>query len=102
MVFKPQTFYGEMREEEIETDDSAQSQIETAVADLLAVTDGVDATDISVVGSKGMIFLRGSVAFAEEIERAVDIALSVKGVKEVTVDLVVTGPDVRNPDVVVD
>jgi len=94
MVFKPQTFHGEARDDETENDDAAQAQIETSVADLLAITDGVDATGISVVGSRGEIVLRGSVALAEEIDRAVEVALSVRGVKKVVADLVVGNPDV--------
>ncbi|MGV8937291.1 MAG: BON domain-containing protein [Allorhizobium sp.] len=92
MVFKPQTFHGDEPEVETEGETHMQSEIETAVADLLAVSDGIDATGIAVICSGDEIFLHGRVAFAEEIARAVDVAMSVPGVGKVTVDLVVGNP----------
>lgn len=94
MVFKPQRFFGEKPEVDIEFSD--REPLETAVARLLAVSDGVDASDISVTASGGTVFLSGGVTWPEEIDRAVEIVLSVPGVGKVDVDL--TAEYARKPD----
>ncbi len=85
MVFKPQRFFGEKPEVEIEFGD--REPVETAVARLLAVSEGVDASDISVTAAGSTVFLSGGVTWPEEIDRAVEIALSVPGVEKVNIDL---------------
>lgn len=94
MVFKPQRFFGEKPEVEIEFGD--HEPLETAVARLLAVSEGGDASDISVTATGSTVFLSGVVTWTEEIDRAVEIALSVPGVEKVNVDLAAEYP--RKPD----
>lgn len=94
MVFKPQRFFGEKPEVEIEFSD--REPLETAVARLLAVSDGVDASDISVTATGSAVFLSGGVTWPEEIDRAVEIALSVPGVEKVDADL--AAEYARKPD----
>ncbi len=89
MVQKPPRFFGGTPETEIEFNN--KSAIETAVATALAVSDGVDATDISVTAVEHEICLVGTVMWPAEIDRAVEIALSVPGVRKVSVNLAV-GP----------
>ncbi len=88
MVFKPQTFHGEPPAGEIDT-----TSLETRVADVLAVSEGVDATGITVAAIDSEVFLRGVVALPQEIDRAIEVALSVPGVGKVSVNLEVTNPN---------
>ncbi len=94
MVFKPQRFFGE--KPVVDTEIGNREPLETAVARLLAVSEGVDASDISVTATGSMVFLSGGVTWAEEIDRAVEVALSVPGVEKVNVDLV--AEYARKPD----
>lgn len=90
MVFKPQTFHGEPPV--VETDHETESALEQKVADLLAISDGVDASDIRVTEDDGAIILSGHVAQPSEIDRAVEIAWSVPGVRSVVIKLRVNPP----------
>ncbi|MBP1850259.1 BON domain-containing protein [Rhizobium halophytocola] len=85
MVFKPATFHGEPPEVEIEN--PPQPSLEIVAADLLATTDGVDATGISVTQRDGGIVLSGTVAEPSEVERALQIVRSIPGVESVTLEL---------------
>lgn len=82
MIFKPQRFHGEAPA--IKGEVPVQARLEETVAEALAITDGVDATDLSVSARNGEIFLTGRLASRVEIERAVEIALGVPGVKKVS------------------
>ncbi|MDE1991259.1 MAG: BON domain-containing protein [Rhizobiaceae bacterium] len=79
MVFKAATFHGV--QPNFEGGMNRRSQLESAVANALAVAGGVDATDVVVTAAGQEIRLDGSVATPEEIERATMIASSVFGVR---------------------
>ncbi len=85
MVFKPQRFHDEKPVVELEHDN--QEPLETAVARQLAVSQGIDASRISVTASGATIFLSGSLMDAGEIDRAIEIVLAVPGVEKITHDL---------------
>lgn len=89
MVNKPPQFFGDKPQVEIEFNN--KNVIESAVATALAVSDGVDATEITVTAIDHEIFLAGTVMWPAEIDRAVEVALSVPGVRKVSVNLAV-GP----------
>jgi len=80
MVFKEGTFKGEQPEH---FDGPHPAWLETAVADALSIAGDVDASDITVTCKGARILLSGSVGSAEEAERAVAIAASLKDVSEV-------------------
>ena len=80
MVFKEGTFKGEQPEH---FDGPHPAWLETAVADALSIAGDVDASDITVTCKGTRILLSGSVGSAEEAERAVAIAASLKDVSEV-------------------
>lgn len=85
MVFKPAKTFGETPE--IIEENPAQAELEVAVAALLAESDGIDATEIDVTSIGDEICLMGSVLTEAEVDRAVEVALSVPGVYKVSVDL---------------
>ena len=80
MIFKEGTFNGELPEH---FDGPHPAWLEAAVADALSVAGDVDASDITVTCKGTRIVLSGSVGTAEEAERAVAVAASVKEVSEV-------------------
>lgn len=80
MVFKEGTFKGEQPEH---FDGPHPAWLESAVADALSIAGDVDASDITVTCKGTRIVLSGSVGSAEEAERAVAIAASVKEVSDV-------------------
>lgn len=80
MIFKEGTFKGEQPEH---FDGPHPAWLESAVADALSIAGDVDASDITVTCNGTRIVLSGSVGSAEEAERAVAIAASVKEVSEV-------------------
>lgn len=80
MVFKEGTFKGVQPEH---FDGPHPAWLESAVADALSIAGDVDASDITVTCKGTRILLSGSVGSAEEAERAVAIAASVKEVSEV-------------------
>ncbi|MCR6501763.1 BON domain-containing protein [Shinella sp. CPCC 101442] len=80
MVFKEATFKGK-KPEHVEPPHPAW--LEAQVADALSVAGDVDASDVTVTCKGRRIILSGSVATAEEAERATTIAASVKEVSEV-------------------
>lgn len=85
MVFKPQRFHDEKPVVELEHDN--QEPLETAVARQLAISQGIDASSISVTASGTTIFLSGSLLDEAEIDRAIEIVLAVPGVEKITHDL---------------
>ena len=85
MVFKPQRFHDEKPVVELEHDN--QEPLETAVAHQLAISQGIDASRISVTASGTTIFLSGSLLDEAEIDRAIEIVLAVPGVEKITHDL---------------
>lgn len=89
MVQKPPRFFGEKPEVEIEFGNA--EAIESAVATALAVSDGVDATSLTVTAKGHEISLMGSVMSPAEVERAVEVAQSVPGVQKVRTNIQV-GP----------
>lgn len=78
MVFKERTFHGAPPEEA-----PAKAALETEVAHVMALVDGLEAADIRVVSKGNTIVLTGSVATAAEAGRAEEAAKSVQGVAEV-------------------
>ncbi len=64
-------------------DKAADAWITTKVKSEFGTTGGVSATDISVDTSDGAVTLSGTVASQAEIDRAKQLAQSVKGVKSV-------------------
>ena len=85
MIFKPETFHGEkpVVTDEIQVDAS----LEQRVADALATSEGIGAEMLKVVASGHEIFITGDVGSREEMDRAVQVALSVPGVEKVTVHM---------------
>lgn len=57
--------------------------ITTKVKAELATTDGVKSTDVEVKTTNGIVALRGTLATETAIRKAIDVAKSVKGVKQV-------------------
>lgn len=86
MVFKPATFFGE--EPEIELENKNHATLEIAVAEALAVSGGIDASDVHVTAGGGTIVLSGIVASPAEIDRAAAVAKAVPGVVSVTNQIV--------------
>lgn len=80
MVFKESTFKGEQPEH---FDGPHPAWLETRVADALSIAGDVDASDVRVTCKGRRIILSGCVGSAEEADRAVAIAASVKEVSEV-------------------
>ena len=88
MVFKPPRFHEDIPEIEIENPD--HEPLESAVARALAVAQGVDASDISVTAAGSEILLSGNLLWSDEVDRAIEVAMSVPGVKKVNVSIAVT------------
>ena len=72
-------------------DKAADAWITTKVKSEFGTTKGVEATDISVSTSDGVVTLTGNVATAAEKKRAVRVAMKVKGVKSVDASRLVVG-----------
>ena len=89
MVFKPQQFHEE--NPVIAEEFPAEATLEQRVADALAISDGLDATELTVVAEGGDILLGGYISSRAEIDRAVEIALAVAGVEKVTVQMQAPG-----------
>lgn len=85
MVFKPPRFHEEIPEIEIENPD--RELLESAVARALAVAQGVDASDLSVTATGGEILLSGNLLWSDELDRAIEVAMSVPGVNKVSVSI---------------
>lgn len=83
MVFKPQRFHDE--KSAAETENPSAARLEIAAAKALAVSQGLDASELTVVAREQEIILGGRITSRHEIDRAVDIILSVPGVEKVTV-----------------
>ena len=81
MVFKQQTFHGE--EPEIVTAHPTVAAVEANVAGALAVSGGIDASEVTVAAHGTTVALDGSVLSEQEIERASEVALAVPGVTNV-------------------
>lgn len=80
MVFKEGTFKGKQPEH---FDGPHPAWLETAVADALSIAGDVDVSDVTVTCKGTRIVLSGSVGSAEEADRVVTIAASIKEVSEV-------------------
>ncbi|MDX3927634.1 MAG: BON domain-containing protein [Shinella sp.] len=80
MVFKEGTFHGQQPEY---ASPPHPAWLETAVADALAVAGDIDASDVKVTCKGSRIILTGNVGSPEELDRATEIAASVKGVESV-------------------
>jgi osmotically-inducible protein OsmY len=87
MVSKPGTFFG--HEPEVEVDDRTKAALEAAVAEALATSGGVDASDVHVTAQGSAIVLSGLVATRGELERATVVAQAVSGVGSVANNIVV-------------
>lgn len=85
MVFKPQRFHDEKPIVELEHHN--EEPLETAVARQLAVTQGIDASRLTVTASGATIFLSGTMMDEAEIDRTIEIVLAVPGVEKITHDL---------------
>lgn len=83
MVFKPQQFHDERPV--VANEFPAEASLEERVASALAVSDGLDATGLTVVAAGGEIFLGGQIASRRELDRAVEVCLAVAGVEKVTI-----------------
>lgn len=83
MIFKPQRFHGETPV--VADENPPETTLEQRVADALALTAGTGAEGLKVVASGGEIFLFGAVASRDEMDRAVEVVLTVPGVEKVTV-----------------
>lgn len=83
MIFKPQRFHGETPV--VVDENPPETSLEQRVADALALTAGTGAEGLKVVASGGEIFLFGAVASRDEMDRAVEVVLTVAGVEKVTV-----------------
>ena len=90
MVFKPGTFHGEPPE--IEIVEPASPSLEIVAADLLATTDGIDASAMRVTQRGEDIVLSGTVGEAREVNRAVEVVGTIPGVRNVVIDLEVVNP----------
>ena len=82
MIFKPQRFHGDAPA--VAQEFPAEAQLEQRVAEALAASDGTGAEALRVVATKGEILLFGA-ATRDEMDRAVEVALAVRGVEKVTV-----------------
>ena len=80
MVFKEGTFKGDTPEH---FEAPHPAWLEAAVADALSVAGDVDASDVTVTCTGGTVILSGSVSSAEEAERAIAVAASIKGIEQV-------------------
>lgn len=88
MVQKPQTFHGEPPE--IEQEFETRADLESKIAEQLAVSDGIDASDVrAILTENGDVLLDGHVMMQSEVDRAVEIVRSVAGVGQITVRLAV-------------
>lgn len=85
MVFKPQRFHDEKPVVELEHQN--EEPLETAVARQLAISQGMDASRLTVTASGSTIFLSGTMMDEAEIDRALEIVLAVPGVEKITHDL---------------
>lgn len=85
MVFKPQRFHDEKPVVELEHQN--EEPLETAVARQLAISQGMDASRLTVTASGSTIFLSGTMTDEAEIDRALEIVLAVPGVEKITHDL---------------
>ncbi|PYB77556.1 MULTISPECIES: BON domain-containing protein [Rhizobium] len=85
MVFKPQQFHDE--NSAMADAFPVEASLEQQVAEALAISEGLDATELTVVATGGEIFLGGWIGSRDELDRAVEIALAVPGVQTVTVQM---------------
>ncbi|PZU84376.1 MAG: transporter [Shinella sp.] len=85
MVFKPPRFHEEIPE--IESENPDHEPLESAVARALAIAQGVDASDITVTATGNTITLSGNLFWSDEVDRAIEVAMSVPGVERVNVSI---------------
>jgi osmotically-inducible protein OsmY len=86
-VTQERTFHGLVPQSDIETPNGAL--LEMRVADALANSGNLSPADITVVDVDGTIYLRGMVGSQVELDRAADVAISIKGVKSVINEITV-------------
>ncbi|THF47329.1 BON domain-containing protein [Allorhizobium terrae] len=86
MVHKRAMFHA--RPPESEVLNPTQASLEEKVATLLASAGSIDASYVTVTASGSVITLLGAVQTPEEIDRSVELALGVEGVKDVRCELV--------------
>lgn len=79
MVFKAATFHG--MKLYLESEHSRRSELESTVADALAVAGGIDACEVRVTAAGQEIRLDGTVATPQEVMRATAVAESIRGVR---------------------
>jgi osmotically-inducible protein OsmY len=89
MIFKPQTFH--QIPPQIELDNTADAQLEVAVADALGRAGLVDATRVSVTTRDAVVILDGFVGSPLEVEAAGEVAARVEGISRVDNRLQVQG-----------
>lgn len=77
-------------------DKAADTWITTKVKSKLGTTKGISSTNISVSTNDGTVMLSGAVASTEEKSMAINVARSVKGVKNVDASGLMVGTD-RTP-----
>lgn len=87
MVTKPGKFFG--HEPEAEREDRTKAALEAAVADALATSGGIDASDVQVTAEGHDIILSGLVATHGEVDRAIVVAGAVAGVSSVKNEIIV-------------
>lgn len=85
MVFKPQRFHDE--KPVVELEHANREALEAEVARQLAISQGLDATRVTVTASGSTIFLSGTLSDQSEIDRAIEVVLAVPGVEKITHDL---------------
>jgi len=85
MVFKPQRFHDD--EPVAEIDHPSEASLEIAAAKAIAISQGLDASELTVIARGQEIVLGGRITSRSEIDRAVEIILSVPGVSKVTVNV---------------
>ncbi|QLF69327.1 BON domain-containing protein [Peteryoungia desertarenae] len=83
MVFKPQRFHEEGPE--VGREFPVDATLETAVADALASSEGVDASALRVIARRGEILLLGKFDSQDELDRAIEISMAIAGVSRVRV-----------------
>ncbi|PWE55603.1 hypothetical protein DEM27_13000 [Metarhizobium album] len=80
MLFKDRTFHGNPPQDE---QLHARSALEAAVASKLAAAGTLDASDLNVVVRGSEVAISGSLSCREEIDRAIEVVMSIPGVTAV-------------------
>lgn len=94
MVFKHQHFHQTVPESEAKT--PPRAALEGTVSDALASAGGIDASEVAIIARGTEITLSGRVQLEEEVRRAEEVALGVKGVTGVRNELCFQGSSTRS------